>query len=445
MALPGARHLQALAEPAIRRIVMAGAAGVLLTAPLSVQQVMPLATLPACLLTVAGGWLAMRSCSRGWTPSPAATLAAVVVCVVFAAATLVEGTGQVVSALRQTDAQILCVDDVSPAVVASGREVLAGTNPYTAYNALVAEQSLGCPGFHATAARSGIFATRTAEPTVSEVDAVARTAAGDHTVPGLLLGFYYPAGTALVGMVGAHALVLLNIVLLLGAAAVVVAASPRQARPWMALALAAQTGALLFIGPGHPDGIVAALLMAACLWRRPLPGGVALGLACAIKQTAWFIAPGLLILAFRERRGAAVREAAVAAGVFAIVNFPFAVPDARAWLDGILTPQSSPLFPQGRGPVGIFVPTDRVALLTTCFTVLMLLTLAGGWVLVVRGRRGWAEAGVVLASLGLWDGPRSLEIYIALLGVVAVSMCARSLTSRAAPATAGAAGRPRLR
>ena len=87
-------------------------------------------------------------------------------------------------------------------------------------------------------------------------------------------------------------------------------------------------------------------------------GPVALGLACAVKQTPWFCLPLLVIGVGIEarRRGQAVwrvpaRYLAIAVGVFAAFNLPFIIWGPRAWLDGILLPFSKPLVADGQGMV----------------------------------------------------------------------------------------------
>jgi hypothetical protein len=407
--------------------VVAGVAGVLLTAPLSVQQLIAAAPLVGYVLTVAGAVLAVRCCRWAWKPSATVTWAATLVCVVFATATVTQGAGQVVTALRATDSQLICVDDVSPAIVAGGQAMLHGSNPYTSYNVLRAERSLGCSSFRVTPLRSGLFASRTTEPTNSELDALARASINAHASNDIQLGFPYPAGSALVGIAGAHGVVVLTVLLLLAAGVVVVGKSPPRMRRWVALALAAQTGALVFIGQGRPDGIVAALLILACARREPLVSGVTLGLACAIKQTAWFIAPALLILAFRQGRRAGLRQAAATAIMFAVLNLPYVAANPGAWLRGVLAPQTAPEFPLGSGPVGLFTAAGHVTLVVGIFTAIMVLTVVGGWLLACRGRGGWAQAGVIVSSLALWDGARSLGYYLGLLGLIAVSICARDL------------------
>lgn len=407
--------------------MVAGVAGILLTAPFSLQQAVLPRPLVGLVLTVVGAVLAVRCCDWSWNPSRRATWTATLMCVVFACVTAVEGIGLMIGMATTSDTELLCHEDVPAIVIVSGQEVVHGANPYTTFNILQAERSLGCTSYNYTPLRTGPFAARTVLPSQDELDAVASAAAANHVAGGILLGFSYPAGSALAGLAGAHGVIILDALALLVAGAMVVRTSRRGTRRWFGLALCAQTGALVFIEHAHPDGIAAGLLIVACCSRRPLLGGLALGLACATKQTAWFIALPLLALAWREGPTYSLRYAGATIAGFVAVNLPFLVGNPAAWVRGVLAPQTNPEFLFGYGPVAFFESgLGKLNLVLAVLTAAMLVAVIAGTILAWRGRDGWALSGVTVASLGLWDGPRSLPMYIALMGLVAVSMCARS-------------------
>ncbi len=83
-----------------------------------------------------------------------------------------------------------------------------------------------------------------------------------------------------------------------------------------------------------------------------------------------------------------LRTTAASVLVFAAINMPFVLPDPVAWVAGVLTPQASPTFPSGRGPVGLFTSTRHVGVVVAVFTALMVLTVVSGWLLALRGRGG---------------------------------------------------------
>jgi uncharacterized membrane protein len=107
-------------------------------------------------------------------------------------------------------------------------------------------------------------------------------------------------------------------------------------------------------------------------------GPIALGLACAVKQTPWFCVPLLVIGLGLEarRRGEPVWRVpalylGVVVGVFAACNLPFVIWSPHAWVDGVLLPFMKPLVADGQGLVtlGLHGLTGGV--------VLPLLSLAG--------------------------------------------------------------------
>ena len=415
------------------RIAIAGIAGILLTAPLSMQQAVAPYPVLSWLLTGCGAVLAVASLRASWSPRAAVTRGALGLLVVFCAVSGVLGISQTVSSLRQSDQQLVCRDDVAPDTVVGGQEVLSGADPYTSFNLLTAERALGCPSYSVTPLHSGIFASLTSLPTAAQIDRAAEATLQGSSTGGLLVGFNYPAGTALLGVLGPHALVFISPLVLLLAGLVVVRRAPPPMRRPMILALGAQAGLLGIIGAAQADAVVAALLVIAISSRLGWAMGIALGVACAIKQTAWFVAPALLILALRGGRTRDLRYPAGALLGFAALNVPFIAAGPSAWITGILRPQLQPVFPFGFGP-GAFVPAGSSAALV--FSVLMILAVMAGCVWCAVAPRRWAPAGIIVSSLGLWVGPRSLGNYVALLGVIAVCAVAGSAVTRSAPVRA---------
>jgi len=108
--------------------------------------------------------------------------------------------------------------------------------------------------------------------------------------------------------------------------------------------LALPTGARYLTGGGDDVAVLAVLALALVLEhrRRPVAAGAVIGLAAAVKQTAWLPLP-FLALAARDRHGrhATGRFLAAAAAVVASVVAPFAVWNARRLID------SAVLYPLG--------------------------------------------------------------------------------------------------
>jgi hypothetical protein len=116
------------------------------------------------------------------------------------------------------------------------------------------------------------------------------------------------------------------------------ASGERRLRLLMVL-LVLPTGARYLTGGGDDVAVLALLLLAVVLEHRgrPVAGGVAAGLAAAIKQTAWLPLP-FLALAAHDRAGnrATGRYLAAVGGVVVPVVAPFAVWDLRRLLDSVV-------------------------------------------------------------------------------------------------------------
>lgn len=416
-------------SPAARRIAIAGVAGILLTAPLSLQQAVAPYPIVGWLLTVSGAVLAVVCLRTTWTPRVPVAQGAILACVVFCGVSCVLGISQTASALTKSDQELLCADDVTPDTVVGGQEVVQGVDPYTSFNLLDAERKLGCPRYSVTALRSGVFGSFASQPSSAQIEAAAEATAHGHPTGGLLVGFNYPAGTALLGVVGGRALVLISPLSLLLAGLAIARRTEPSLRRATVLALGAQAGLLGLLGSPHVDVVVAALLMLAISKRRGPACGVALGLACALKQTAWFIAPALLVLALREGRVRDLRYQAGALIGFGAINLPFIVAGPSAWITGVFAPQAQPVFPFGFGPGAAGAAGSGVV---AAFASLTIAAVVVGTIVCALAPHRWAPAGIIVSSLGLWLGPRSLGNYVALLGVAAVCTVIGSTFGRGA-------------
>lgn len=417
-------------EPAGRRLAIAGVAGILLSAPVSLEHALTHVPQVGWLLTAVGAALAILCLRPEWIPRPSVARIAIFVCVPFCVASAIVGGSLTVIALSQTDQQLLCVNDVAPDTVIAGQEVIHGANPYTSFNLLDAERALGCPFFSVSPQRSGVFATSLTAPSVAQVEAAAEATIHGHPTGGLQVHFAYPAGTALLGVLGGRALILIGPIAVLLAGFVIVRRAEPHMRRVTILALGAQTGLLGLVGNPFVDLIAVALLMIAISKRRGLAMGGSLGVACAVKQTVWFVAPALLVLALRDGRARDIRYHAGALLGFAVINLPFMVASPSAWIAAVLNPGITPVFPLGVGPGA----TGQAGSATTAmFFVLMVAAVLGGTAICAFAPARWASAGIIVSSLGLWIGPRSLGDYVALLGVIAVCTVAGSTSTRSAP------------
>ena len=199
---------------------------------------------------------------------------------------------------------------------------------------------------------------------------------------------------------------------------------------WLACALvlfAGFTGA--FSGGGTDALFVPFLLLAVWRWDRYSRAGspriyswlspVALGMACAIKQSPWFVVPflilGITLEHTRTGRSAVVpacRYLAIVGGVFALVNLPFIIVNPSSWLHSVVLPFFQPLIPDGAGVVGLALHGLTGGAVLPWLSAAGLMALLALLVAFVRWypllKRGWLFALPVV----LFIPPRSLLSYL---------------------------------
>lgn len=185
--------------------------------------------------------------------------------------------------------------------------------------------------------------------------------------------FSYPAGSFLLSLpataLGVHMAVdWTDLVAWLATIVLLFALVPASLR-WL-IALLALTPFFLgsFTSGGTDAMFLPFLVLAVWRWdrygRASEPGlarwigPISLGIACAIKQTPWFVVPVLVTGIFLEarRRGRApirlcLRYLLTVLVVFAAVNLPFFVWHPGAWLHGTLIPLTGGLVADGQGLV----------------------------------------------------------------------------------------------
>ncbi len=207
---------------------------------------------------------------------------------------------------------------------------------------------------------------------------------------------------------------------LLAAMAVITWRSPGGLRPFVLTGLLGASCLIAFTIGGSADLLYALPLVIAWIWRERLAGAVALGSAVAVKQIAWFVLPFYLI-AVTTTLGwrAAVKQALVAAAVFALTNLPFIVWHPGDWLAGVLTPVVEPMFPRGAGLIFLSTNGDLPLLPATAYLAMegiaMLVCLRIAW----RARRSSPEIGIALALVPLFFAWRSLFSYFFLVPLFA--------------------------
>jgi hypothetical protein len=203
-----------------------------------------------------------------------------------------------------------------------------------------------------------------------------------------------------------------------------VASSPPEARPWVALLALASTPLLDATIAGSLDVQWMLLMFVAWRWSgRSILSTVALGLAIASKQLAWFFLPYYAIYIFRQYDLRAVlARLGGAAAIFLAANLPFLLNAPRAWLEGVLAPQMEPMFPSGTGLIRLSLAGLVPLAPQTLYTTLEALTVVASLVWYWRRGKENPEMAFVLAVLPLFFAWRSLTTYFYYIGLPAVVM-----------------------
>ena len=312
----------------------------------------------------------------------------------------------------------------------AARLVLAGRDPYTDLDVFACYQSLDIGPDRTTPLRRGAFSNVAIYPSDDQMDQVwDERASGVGTNEEFVWRPSYPALSFLLLLpVVAFGwdTNYLYVACLLVAMALVVARAPRTLRPFFFTALLGSASLAAFTVGGSADLLFALPLVVAWMYRDRKWAAVPFGLAVATKQIAWFFAPFWIIAVVTERGWrAAARDAAIAAGIFAVTNLPFIVHDPQAWVAGILTPVTEPMFARGAGVIFLF--TNGGIPLLPSFAYAAAEAIAGIICLVVawRTRRTSPELGAVLAIVPLYFAWRSLFSYFFLLPLFALAALAR--------------------
>ncbi len=313
----------------------------------------------------------------------------------------------------------------------SARLVLAGINPYTDANdhLSAAMAYFQIRGFTPIAA--GRFSDPRHTPTGSEMRAVAQEYRDHpHSPPPELdprTLHSYPAGAFLVNIpsvwMGLPGMGVAQILLFIALGVALVASAPPGARLAVALVVWANPVFAQRVVNGDFDiWWLAALIAAWSLCERRWLSAVLLGVACAVKQTAWLAAPFYLLWVWRERgRAEALRRASIALASFLLINLPWLIASPRAWLESLFLPLSLPLLPDGSGLIALARTGVTPLLPAHAYTLLELAVLLGALIWLWRARATLPYAGLVAPLLPLLVAWRSPERYFLALPLLALA------------------------
>ncbi len=147
---------------------------------------------------------------------------------------------------------------------------------------------------------------------------------------------------------------------------------------------------------------------------------VMLGVAMAVKQTPWLVAPFLAVVVIRwstdfagpaKARARLVRFVALAGLGFGIWQLPFIVVDFHSWILGIMTPLRGSIVPSGQGLVALTLSFGVGGGGVEWLTVMSVLAMVGGLVFLWFDWKSSAWMSFMLPSIALFFATRSFGSY----------------------------------
>lgn len=295
--------------------------------------------------------------------------------------------------------------------------LLHGRNPYTDSNILDAVRRFAIQPNWTTPLRVGHFANRLDYPSMADFRALFTHVQPNGQIPELESSVSYPALAFLTLLPFAFAKYynIMPFFLFCYVLLVIVAwkkARP-ELRPWIILLGMANVPMWNLITGLNVDLLYILLISTAWLLRdQRWLSTLMLGLAIASKQTAWLFVPFYFIMVWQERSyKEAFARLVIAISIGLIINLPFIIWNASAWLHGILAPVADPMFPLGIGIISLSTTHLLPYFPNWIYGVLEAGTLASGFIWYWRHCKRYPQAAMLLAILPLFFAWRSLPSY----------------------------------
>ena len=324
--------------------------------------------------------------------------------------------------------------------------LLQGRNPYTADDAFWraarrwplsgATPILGSTDFgrdplnYPTFTQFGILQHQAANPAARNDDFDTQTV---HNYPAGIIWLALPLVWA-----GSPSIIPLNALCFAIMLALVLWRAPRGMRWPLGFALLLNPAFMIYVFVNIDAPALLFVLLAWHVMRHEKSSALCMGVACAMKQVAWFIAPFYLLeVARRDGWLAALRRAGWLVLAFLVPNLPFIIAAPEAWAHSMLIPMTDPLFPLGFGLVSLalggIIPIGTAHL----WTALTLAVMVG--LLVYQWKRPPITAdGIFLGLIPLWFSWRSPMNYFALIPVLVAWIASGYMQAQAAPQPASA-------
>lgn len=313
----------------------------------------------------------------------------------------------------------------------AAHQVAHGHNPYKKTNIVAALAAINAPAITTTPLEGGQFRGARAYPSPAAVQQVFMNDLRyrPHAIPPEFESKYnYPAGSFLFILplvwAGVHDMRFLYALAFILMAAYLWWRMPRNLRPVVPFLAVGDVPVVSLTAGGQPDPLYALFLMVGYAeWTTPWLSPLAMGIAVATKQLAWFFLPLYLILIVR-RYGwiEALRRVGLMAVVFGLMNGVFILWSPWAYLNSIAAPMVDPMFPLGVGVIALFVSNILPMLPKVVFTLAELTSWAAGIVGAARLSALPVASGFVLGALPLFFAWRSLTNYFYLVPIMALAV-----------------------
>ena len=328
--------------------------------------------------------------------------------------------------------------------------VLRGENPYVGDRLAAALRYFPTTAY--TPLARGQFANPLHYPSQDQLDAVIRGyLAHPEIVPPEVdpsTTHSYPAGAFLVDLpavwAGFPSVAITQLLLLVVLFWLICRATPPIWQPIvLVLLFTLADGSRQVAGGDFEIWPLAFMAFAWLLRERSWLSALMVGIACAIKQTAWLAAPFYLVwvwraYGFREM----CKRAAGGLLAFLAINVPWIIASPHQWMSSLVLPVSLPLLPDGSGVIGLSLGGLLPLLPSWTYGLLEIMLLAGSLWWYGRNWERYPFAGLVLPLLPLLGAWRSSERYFLLLPLAALLAVALSLRGKAPMGTGSTRGVP---
>ena len=234
----------------------------------------------------------------------------------------------------------------------------------------------------------------------------------------------YPAGILWLVLplvwAGVPSILWVNFLFFAGMLWLLLAGAERKDRPAITMLMLFSPVILDYLLFGNFDFECIFFVLAAWHWMpKSRASAILFGVACAVKQLAWFIAPFYLVeVARREGWREAFKRTGWMLATFAVINLPFIIASPIAWFHSILVPMTDPMFPLGYGPITLalsqLIPFGSAHLWTLLVALITLGLLYFQW-----KRPAITRDGIFLGLVPLWFSWRSPMNYLVLIPILA--------------------------